>query len=361
MSGYHFFFVLALAQMSVVLFYNTESILRFLAVFISATLNAPPPPPRPLPFVPYLASSTDRRGPPGSYATRNRASHRPSAARVGVAAMWQFAAAASHLSPGDSEEDDEEAQLSSRESRFDSEDGSENPPSVVEIPRDGDIRTIASILGDIEDPDIKSVLEHIMGGQGYARQYTRHATLIHSGSNDAWSSTDILHDGLLFAGFDPSRLRKNNAARKAVWFKAFYGVEHTTAAPYLADLRKDNPGVDFKDCLVAMNWLTCYDTYPVLSARWGYCEEYIGPKVIEYGMMMAKLAREKIVFSLEHDIELGRSVDCATFMVREMRLNPSSEWFDWKTHSCGLVSCLLPGLSIICKSHLMLCFICAEI
>ena len=44
------------------------------------------------------------------------------------------------------------------------------------------------------------------------------------------------------------------------------------------------------------------------------------------------------MFELERDIELGRSVDCATFMVREMRMNPSSEWFDWKTHSCGLVS-----------------------
>ena len=202
--------------------------------------------------------------------------------------MWHFAAAATAAAAGDSSqgntEDKEEAQLSSRESYFDSEQDSENPPSVVDVPRNGDIRAIASILGEIKDPDVKSALEHIMGDRGYARQCTRHITLIRDGSNDAWSPSDILHDGLIFAGFDPNRLRKNNTARKAEWFKAFYGVKHTTAAPYLAELREENPEVILKDCLMAMNWLTCYDTYPVLSARWGYCEEYIGPHVIEYGM-----------------------------------------------------------------------------
>ena len=51
---------------------------------------------------------------------------------------------------------------------------------------------------------------------------------------------------------------------------------------------------------------------------------------------MAKLARKKITFELEHDVELGRTVNCTTFMIQEMRLDPSMEWFDWKTHSCGL-------------------------
>ena len=202
--------------------------------------------------------------------------------------MWHFAAAATAAAAGDSSqgdtEDDEEAQLSSRESYFDSEQDSENPPSVVDVPCNGDIRAIASILGEIKDPDVKLALEHIMGDQGYARQCTRYITLIRDGSNDAWSPSDILHDGLIFAGFDPNRLRKNNTARKAEWFKALYGVKYTTAAPYLAELREENPEVILKDCLMAMNWLTCYDTYPVLSARWSYCEEYIGPHVIEYGM-----------------------------------------------------------------------------
>ena len=85
-----------------------------------------------------------------------------------------------------------------------------------------------------------------------------------------------------------------------------------------------------------MNWLTIYDTYPVLSGRWKYCEEYIGSTVIDYGKKMAKVARKKIVFKLEHDLEHGRTVDCSTFKVQEFRLDPSTKWFDYKTHSCGL-------------------------
>jgi len=106
---------------------------------------------------------------------------------------------------------------------------------------------------------------------------------------------------------------------------------------------EDNSELNFKDCVMTLNWLTLYDIYPVLSVRWGYYEEYIGPTVIEYGKKMAILARKKIRFVLEHNIELRRTVDGATFMTREMRLDPSSEWYDWKTHSYGLVS----GLCIV--------------
>mmetsp|Transcript_29704 Transcript_29704/g.50651 ORF Transcript_29704/g.50651 Transcript_29704/m.50651 type:complete len:114 (-) Transcript_29704:519-860(-) len=81
---------------------------------------------------------------------------------------------------------------------------------------------------------------------------------------------------------------------------------------------------------MTMNWLYLYDTYPVLSGRWKYCEEYIGAKVIEYGKKMAVIARRKIVFELKDDVEIGRTVDCSTFMIHEMRLDPSSKWFDWK-------------------------------
>lgn len=257
----------------------------------------------------------------------------------------------------DADADDEEAQLSSRdrESSFDSEleeDGSpidgdgavDQPPSIVEIPlpslsidaRAEDVHTITSMLGNIKDPTIKTALEKIIREPEHARQYCNH---IRCGSgSDVWPAIDILYDGLIFAGFDPKRLAKNNTRRKTEWFRAFYGVDHTTAAPYLADLRKENPDIQFRDCLMTMNWLACYDTLPVLTARWGCCEEYIGPKVWSYCEKMAALAREKITFALEHDVELGYTVDCATFMVREMRLDPSSEWFDWKTHSCGLVS-----------------------
>ena len=83
---------------------------------------------------------------------------------------------------------------------------------------------------------------------------------------------------------------------------------------------------------MTLNWLTLYATYPVLSGRWGCCENYIGNTLIDYGMKMTKLARKKITFALEHDIELGCSVNCATFMTHEFRLDPSAGWFDYKRH-----------------------------
>ena len=70
--------------------------------------------------------------------------------------------------------------------------------------------------------------------------------------------------------------------------------------------------------------------HTVLSGRWNYCEEYIGENVIKYGKMMAHIGRRKVVFELKDDVELGRTVDCCTFMIHEMRLDPSSQWFDWK-------------------------------
>ena len=91
---------------------------------------------------------------------------------------------------------------------------------------------------------------------------------------------------------------------------------------------------------MTMNWLTLYETYPILSARWKRSEEYIGSKIIDYAKKMANFAMAKIDWGLREKVELGRSIDCATFMIQEMRQDPNSKWFDWKTHSAGLASCL---------------------
>ena len=209
-------------------------------------------------------------------------------------------------------EDDEEAQLSSQESWA--------PPSVVEIQWNQNL-----VAEDEQQPSTQHISTHL-NEKYYPKQ------------PPSWNETEILSDGLLFAGFKLKRLQSNNIRRRGEWFKSFYGVPHTTATPYLADLRMYYPHVEYKLCFLTMNWLCLYDTYPVLSGRWGYSEEYIGEKVMEYSSLMAKLARTKIIFKLEYDIELGRSIDTASFMIHEMRLNPHSKWFDWKTHSCGLVS-----------------------
>ena len=113
-------------------------------------------------------------------------------------------------------------------------------------------------------------------------------------------------------------------------------VLNTTVIPFFVDLRNAYPDIFYKDCLMTMKWLYLYDTYPVLSARWNYCKEYIGSKVIDYGKKMVKVARKKTTWGLKEGIRNGRTVDCSSFMVQEFWLDPSTEWFDYKTHSCGL-------------------------
>lgn len=156
--------------------------------------------------------------------------------------------------------------------------------------------------------------------------------------------TDILKAGLFYVGFDQNRQARNNLVRKNEWFKAFYGVEPTTIAPLFLEMKTVDASITCKKCLLTMNWLFLYDTYPVLSGRWNYSEEFIGRTLVRYVMLMASVGRRKIVFDLEHDVMLGRTVDCSTFMVHEMRLDPSAKWFDFKTNSCGLVSILIVAL-----------------
>ena len=57
----------------------------------------------------------------------------------------------------------------------------------------------------------------------------------------------------------------------------------------------------------------------------------------EYGKQMQSLKDTKIRFELDDD-EIFFSLDTVNYLVQEMRQDPSSKWYDHKSHSCGLVS-----------------------
>jgi len=242
-------------------------------------------------------------------------------------------------------DDDEESQLSSAIQSGVEQPPVEQPPSVLNIPPQefrlhsddaDDAQVISSIIGNIKNSTVLGALANIIKDPLSARQINIKHESQASLQLTKLTTTNILYDGLLFAGFDHERLQNNNLKRKTEWFKAFYGAEQTTVCPYLIDLRREYPDLKYRDCLITLNWLALYDTYPVLSGRWGCCEKSIGIIVNNYGMKMALLARKKIVFEVKHDVEIKYSLDGATFMTHEFRLDPSSGWFDWKTHSAGL-------------------------
>jgi hypothetical protein len=103
------------------------------------------------------------------------------------------------------------------------------------------------------------------------------------------TDVDILAAGLHYAGFDARRQGKVNLNRNMTRYKQFFGVDPSTAAPLFRDLRNKYPSFKYKDGLMTINWLFLNDKQSVLSGRWGYCEEYIGPTVKEYATMIQSL------------------------------------------------------------------------
>lgn len=153
------------------------------------------------------------------------------------------------------------------------------------------------------------------------------------------TDVDILYIGLRYAGFEPTRQQNVNDETNIERFKSFYGVPPTTVAPFFKDLRDDNRCMVYKDCFMTMNWMFLYETYHVLSGRWKCCVEYIGSRLIQYCKMMAKLRHKKILLRFKPGNHTYKAtLDGCIFDVNEMRLDPSTEWFNHKSHSCGLVS-----------------------
>ena len=143
--------------------------------------------------------------------------------------------------------------------------------------------------------------------------------------------------GLSKVGFGEQRqhcvCRGVNIAR----FKAFYGVPPVTVRALLKDLKEAYSSAEFVYLLLALNWLKLYSTEPVLSGRWGYCNDHIRKMTKVYVKMIQSLKEKKITFDGFDPEEIHLiSVDTVNFRTQEFRLDPSTDWFDVKSHSSGL-------------------------
>jgi hypothetical protein len=129
-------------------------------------------------------------------------------------------------------------------------------------------------------------------------------------------------------------------------YKQFFDVDPSTAAPLFTDLRNKFSSFKYKDGLMTMNWLFLNDKQSVLSGRWGYWEEYIGPTVKQYATMIQSLKSKKIKFVFGHDKRIKASIDCTNFITNEFCQDPSGKWYDHKSNSCGLV-CLCCVVNVL--------------
>ena len=152
------------------------------------------------------------------------------------------------------------------------------------------------------------------------------------------STSNILFVGLWYSGFNADRQMKSNLNRNMRRFLTFFGVGPRTIQALYTDLLVRNPSLMFKDLMMTMNWFKLYDQEPVLEGRWGFCSEYIGPKLKETGRMIQALLPEKIKFEFSNDDTIIMSLDTVNYTIQEPRKTPSTSWYDPKSASAGLVS-----------------------
>ena len=117
-----------------------------------------------------------------------------------------------------SQEDDEESQMSSRNSTIN-----------VACARPTPVR------GDDEDSSSRGTMLSNQSTESASTSLpinTIAIPILFTSILVSISAPDILCFGLLYAGFDLARQRKNNKARRVEWFKSFYGVEPTTVSPF---------------------------------------------------------------------------------------------------------------------------------
>jgi hypothetical protein len=149
----------------------------------------------------------------------------------------------------------------------------------------------------------------------------------------------ILSLGLSYVGFS---IRRQASVREELnnrRFISFYGAPPQALAPLFRDVRdmfrQERPTCE--DLFMTCNWLKCYDVMHVLEGRWGYCEDYMRPRIIRCQQMMQALRRQKMKF-VQSATLITASLDTVTFTVQEFRNDPGSKWYDPKSKSAGLVS-----------------------
>lgn len=149
---------------------------------------------------------------------------------------------------------------------------------------------------------------------------------------------DILAYGLIYVGF--GKERQNVVEKTSVdRFKAHYGPEPRTVKDLMSDLVDAFPSMTFKELLMGLNWLKLYDIEAVLAGRWGYSEGKCREKCRDAVRHIQSLRDALICFdpSIFPDEAIHIiTVDGVNFITEEFRLNPSTEYFDHKSHSCGL-------------------------
>ncbi|KAK1744412.1 hypothetical protein QTG54_004945 [Skeletonema marinoi] len=154
------------------------------------------------------------------------------------------------------------------------------------------------------------------------------------------TADDILVMGLSWVNINEKRQQVRQALN-VERFKSFFGVEPSTLKDVYSKLVDlcDVDDVGLKEFLMLVEWLNKYDTESGMTSRWGWDEKHIGRKLKKVGKQMQSASKAVIVLDLNNfdpKEVIIVSVDCVNYATTEFRLDPSTMWFDHKSHGPGL-------------------------
>ena len=136
---------------------------------------------------------------------------------------------------------------------------------------------------------------------------------------------------------------------KAVGYTVLYNLmmkceeSHIFEKPVISDLKQKCGDINYRDCLMGMNWLKLYLTLPVMEGLRKKCDKNISKIVKEYVSRIQCLKNKKIRMLNFHPDEIHIiSVDGIHFITEEFLPDPSRKWYDFKKNSPGLASVVFP-------------------
>ncbi len=146
---------------------------------------------------------------------------------------------------------------------------------------------------------------------------------------------DLLYDGLRFVGYDETSMKQVKVDENVARFKSFYGVAPSTLLPFMKDLKNEHPNIDYRNVMMTCNFLKGDEVKRCMEPRWGRNKTYIGKTVRQYTKMFASLKYLKIKMEFDDGDKniIVYTVDGVNFATSEFRKDPSSKWFDHKSHN----------------------------
>ena len=146
----------------------------------------------------------------------------------------------------------------------------------------------------------------------------------------------LLHRGIEWVGF--KKKRKNSPKTKTLIrrFKSMFAEGPVAINKLFKDCTAKHPKFKEKYAFMTLQWLCTYAKEVDLAGRYGCCEKTVEKKTREYTKLFQSFKDLKVRFDGFDQRTYQFSVDGQNYDTYEYRMDPSSKWYNHKSHSSGL-------------------------